>query len=131
MTQDTSPVIDFYPVDFHTDLNGKQQDWEAVVLIPFIDEVSDPENATCSSTFLYNFFFWMNGIMYAIKACTYASFSKILYTSLSKTREKNHCVILLYFDIYTEKITRCNEVCWKSIKTRWEEPQCPWTLPAV
>lgn len=56
MTQDTSPVIDFYPVDFHTDLNGKQQDWEAVVLIPFIDEVSDPENATCSSTFLYKFF---------------------------------------------------------------------------
>lgn len=42
MTQDTSPVIDFYPVDFHTDLNGKQQDWEAVVLIPFIDEVSNP-----------------------------------------------------------------------------------------
>ena len=41
MTQDLSPVIDFYPVDFQTDLNGKQQDWEAVVLIPFIDEVSN------------------------------------------------------------------------------------------
>jgi 5'-3' exoribonuclease 1 len=39
MTQDISPVIDFYPVDFQTDLNGKQQEWEAVVLIPFIDEV--------------------------------------------------------------------------------------------
>lgn len=38
MTQDISPVIDFYPVDFQTDLNGKQQEWEAVVLIPFIDE---------------------------------------------------------------------------------------------
>lgn len=38
MTQDISPVIDFYPVDFQTDLNGKQE-WEAVVLIPFIDEV--------------------------------------------------------------------------------------------
>ena len=39
MTTDSSPVIDFYPAKFDTDLNGKQQDWEAVVLIPFIDEV--------------------------------------------------------------------------------------------
>ncbi|XP_060584982.1 5'-3' exoribonuclease 1-like, partial [Ruditapes philippinarum] len=38
MINDTSPVIDFYPLQFDTDLNGKQQDWEAVVLIPFIDE---------------------------------------------------------------------------------------------
>lgn len=38
MTEKTSPVIDFYPVHFKTDLNGKQQDWEAVVLIPFINE---------------------------------------------------------------------------------------------
>ncbi|XP_046562363.1 LOW QUALITY PROTEIN: 5'-3' exoribonuclease 1-like [Haliotis rubra] len=38
MTMDTSPIIDFYPVNFKTDLNGKQQDWEAVVLIPFIKE---------------------------------------------------------------------------------------------
>ncbi|XP_071945753.1 5'-3' exoribonuclease 1-like [Antedon mediterranea] len=38
MIMDNSPIIDYYPVDFKTDLNGKQQDWEAVVLIPFIDE---------------------------------------------------------------------------------------------
>lgn len=38
MTSDESKVIDYYPVDFATDLNGKKQDWEAVVLIPFIDE---------------------------------------------------------------------------------------------
>ncbi|XP_061162690.1 5'-3' exoribonuclease 1-like [Saccostrea echinata] len=38
MTNENSPIIDFYPVDFQTDLNGKQQEWEAVVLIPFIDE---------------------------------------------------------------------------------------------
>lgn len=38
MTQSNSPVIDYYPLDFETDLNGKKQDWEAVVLIPFIDE---------------------------------------------------------------------------------------------
>jgi 5'-3' exoribonuclease 1 len=39
-------LIDFYPTDFDTDLNGKQQDWEAVVLIPFIDEVC---TAICST----------------------------------------------------------------------------------
>ncbi|XP_076684631.1 5'-3' exoribonuclease pacman isoform X2 [Andrena cerasifolii] len=38
LTDETSPVIDYYPLDFDTDLNGKIQDWEAVVLIPFIDE---------------------------------------------------------------------------------------------
>lgn len=39
MTSPDSPIISFYPNDFETDLNGKQHDWEAVVLIPFIDEV--------------------------------------------------------------------------------------------
>ena len=39
MTSEESPVIEFYPPDFEQDLNGKQQDWEAVVLIPFIDEM--------------------------------------------------------------------------------------------
>ena len=38
MTSPDSPIHDFYPVEFEQDLNGKQQDWEAVVLIPFIDE---------------------------------------------------------------------------------------------
>ena len=33
------PIAEFYPSDFQLDLNGKQMDWEAVVLIPFIDEV--------------------------------------------------------------------------------------------
>lgn len=39
MINDTSPIVEFYPVEFDTDLNGKLQEWEAVVLIPFIDEV--------------------------------------------------------------------------------------------
>ena len=39
MTSVNSPVIEYYPVDFKSDLNGKQQEWEAVVLIPFIQEV--------------------------------------------------------------------------------------------
>lgn len=42
MTSENSPIIEYYPLDFKTDLNGKQQEWEAVVLIPFIDEVHAP-----------------------------------------------------------------------------------------
>ncbi|RXM36848.1 5'-3' exoribonuclease 1 [Acipenser ruthenus] len=38
MISEDSPIIEYYPLDFKTDLNGKQQEWEAVVLIPFIDE---------------------------------------------------------------------------------------------
>ena len=38
MTDPNSPIADFYPTDFSTDLNGKKNDWEAVVLVPFIKE---------------------------------------------------------------------------------------------
>lgn len=38
MYEETSPIIDFYPKDFELDMNGKKQDWEAVVKIPFIDQ---------------------------------------------------------------------------------------------
>ena len=38
MMNETSPIIDYYPKDFECDLNGKQQEWEAVVLIKFINE---------------------------------------------------------------------------------------------
>ncbi|XP_076757496.1 5'-3' exoribonuclease pacman isoform X1 [Xylocopa sonorina] len=37
VTEGTSPIIDYYPDEFQTDLNGKEREWEAVVLIPFID----------------------------------------------------------------------------------------------
>jgi 5'-3' exoribonuclease 2 len=38
MTEEDSEIIDFYPEDFELDLNGKKQEWKAVVLLPFIDE---------------------------------------------------------------------------------------------
>lgn len=38
MTEDTSPIKDFYPHTFELDQNGKKASWEAVVKIPFVDE---------------------------------------------------------------------------------------------
>lgn len=38
VTDQRSPLIDFYPDKFDLDMNEKQQEWEAVVKIPFIDE---------------------------------------------------------------------------------------------
>lgn len=38
MTSASSPIRDHYPAEFATDLNGKRNDWEAVVLLPFVDE---------------------------------------------------------------------------------------------
>ncbi|XP_073951725.1 5'-3' exoribonuclease pacman isoform X1 [Choristoneura fumiferana] len=40
MTDEDSAIVHYYPINFETDLNGKKNDWEAVVLIPFIDEVN-------------------------------------------------------------------------------------------
>jgi hypothetical protein len=37
MNQDASPLAHIYPTEFATDRNGKKQEYEAVVLLPFID----------------------------------------------------------------------------------------------
>ncbi|CAJ1953500.1 unnamed protein product [Cylindrotheca closterium] len=37
MTDENSPIIDFYPKSFYVDMNGKRWPWEAVTLLPFID----------------------------------------------------------------------------------------------
>jgi len=38
MEDEKSDIVDFYPTEFQTDLNGKTQEWESVVLISFIDD---------------------------------------------------------------------------------------------
>ena len=37
MVTPNSPIIDFYPIDFKNDLNGKRHQWQAISLLPFID----------------------------------------------------------------------------------------------
>jgi 5'-3' exonuclease len=37
LTDDDSPIIDFYPLKFEIDLQGKRMEWEGKPILPFID----------------------------------------------------------------------------------------------
>jgi 5'-3' exonuclease len=37
MTEETSPILEYYPTEFDIDLNGKPYLWMGVVLLPFMD----------------------------------------------------------------------------------------------
>ena len=38
MLESSSPIYHFYPLNFSLDSEGKRQDWEAVVVLEFVDE---------------------------------------------------------------------------------------------
>ena len=38
MTSSGSPILSFYPTEFRVDQEGKRNEWEGIVLVPFIDE---------------------------------------------------------------------------------------------
>ena len=54
MTDQESPVLEFYPEEFKIDQNGKKTPWEAVVVLPFIDEsrLLEAEKAYCKESYL-------------------------------------------------------------------------------
>ena len=51
VTSEQSPLAQYFPTEIDYDLNGKQNDWEAVVLAPFIEE-----EALLKATNVYNLF---------------------------------------------------------------------------
>lgn len=54
VTSSDSPLAQYFPTEVEYDLNGKQNDWEAVVLAPFIDESALLKATVVCNLFLSN-----------------------------------------------------------------------------
>lgn len=54
VTSNSSPLAKYFPVEVEYDLNGKQNDWEAVVLAPFIDQETLLKASILCNLFLTN-----------------------------------------------------------------------------
>ena len=94
MTDEHSPILDFYPLKFSIDLNGKRQEWEAVVLIPFIDEVcytyTHMHACMCTHTYILTYscnwhtythiYTHMQDIMQCIHLCTQKHMTNYLHS---------------------------------------------------
>lgn len=52
VTSGNSPLAEYFPTEVEYDLNGKQNDWEAVVLAPFIDQDALLKASDCYKLFL-------------------------------------------------------------------------------
>ena len=64
MYDPNSPILDFYPLEFEQDLNGKKAEWEAIVKIPFIDEERLLKAMACGSRCIVFTFFCLTWPLY-------------------------------------------------------------------
>lgn len=90
MYDPNSPILDFYPLEFEQDLNGKKADWEAVVKIPFTDEkrllsaMASREHRLTSEEKLRNTWGVSTKFSYGGEAYTYPSSLPGFFPALSK-----------------------------------------------
>ncbi|KAK7470943.1 5'-3' exoribonuclease 2 [Stygiomarasmius scandens] len=83
MTEDESPIIDFYPSTFQIDMNGKRMAWQGVALLPFIDEtrllgaMKDPSEKLTLEEIRRNA--WGNNVIFASDEHPIHAFYEQLY----------------------------------------------------
>lgn len=109
MTDQNSPIADFYPVEFLVDTEGKRADWEGVVLIPFIEE--DRLLRAMSSV--------PQGSLSAGERRRNAAGNILVFVHDPKSQEKSFCKSTLPH--YFKDVVRCNS----SAKARPAPPPLP------